>query len=208
MEDMKNMSLEQKYRALKKKHPDAILLFRIGDFYETYMEDAKIISKVLGITVTTRKEGAIAGFPFYALDNYLVKLIENSDRNGGKYGYGRVAICEEFKDKKITHFQMSKNGEITWERKNENSVAPKEALDSHRDFWVKRWQSNGYYPITHYVWHEECQQHDTRWKKLRPFEPSPWNPKELYEYNLYMLENNPYIISFSEMHNPKQYNNE
>lgn len=206
MKDMEKMTLEQKYCILKKKHPDAILLFRIGDFYETYLEDAKIISKVLGITVTTRKEGAIAGFPFHALDNYLVKLIENTDGNGGKYGYGRVAICEEFKDKKITSFQM-RNGEMTWEQKDMNSVTPKEALDSHRDFWVKRWQGNGYYPIYHYVWHEEYQQYDTRWKKLRPFEPSTWDTKELYEYVLYILENNPCIISFDEMQNPKQYNN-
>ena len=77
---------------LKAKHPDAVLLFRCGDFYETYCSDAIVASEILGITLTKRSNGKsdaskaieMAGFPFHALDNYLPKLVR-----AGK----RVAIC-------------------------------------------------------------------------------------------------------------------
>lgn len=84
---------------LKQKHPDAILLFRCGDFYETYMEDAVLASQILGITLTRRNNttGAgdtqMAGFPFHALDTYLPKLVR-----AGK----RVAICDQLEDPKLT----------------------------------------------------------------------------------------------------------
>ena len=86
--------LMRQYHALKAKHPGAILLFQIGDFYETFEEDAKIVSQVLGITLTRRNNGEaedvpLAGFPMRALDTYLPKLIEA--------GY-RVAICEQVED--------------------------------------------------------------------------------------------------------------
>ena len=77
---------------LKAKHPDAVMLFRCGDFYETYCEDAITASKILGITLTHRNNGAgakgdeMAGFPHHALDTYLPKLIR-----AGK----RVAICDQ-----------------------------------------------------------------------------------------------------------------
>ena len=76
---------------MKAKHPDSVILFRVGDFYETYGDDAKILSKILGITLTHRKapkgtEMALCGFPHHALDTYLPKLIR-----GGQ----RVAICED-----------------------------------------------------------------------------------------------------------------
>ena len=88
--------LMQQHRAIKQKYPDAILLFRVGDFYETFGEDAVIASKVLGITLTKRNNGAaysseLAGFPYHALDTYLHKLV--------KAGY-RVAICDQLEDPK------------------------------------------------------------------------------------------------------------
>lgn len=89
--------LMQQYRKIKEKYPDMILLFRMGDFFETFEEDAIITSKVLGITLTKRASGSaaevpLAGFPHHALDNYLPKLI--------KAGY-RVAVCEQLEDPKF-----------------------------------------------------------------------------------------------------------
>lgn len=84
---------------LKAKHPEAILLFRCGDFYETYCEDAITAAQILGITLTRRNNGAgvrgdeMAGFPHHALDTYLPKLIR-----AGK----RVAICDQLEDPKLT----------------------------------------------------------------------------------------------------------
>lgn len=84
------------HNSIKQKYPDAILLFRVGDFYETFGEDAIIASQVLGITLTKRNNGAtasseLAGFPHHALDTYLHKLV--------KAGY-RVAICDQLEDPK------------------------------------------------------------------------------------------------------------
>ncbi len=83
---------------MKKKHPDAILLFRVGDFYETYGEDAIVASEILGITLTRRSNGGsgateMAGFPHHALDTYLPRLVR-----AGK----RVAICDQLEDPKLT----------------------------------------------------------------------------------------------------------
>ncbi|MDE5783073.1 MAG: DNA mismatch repair protein MutS [Prevotella sp.] len=84
---------------LKAKHPDAVLLFRCGDFYETYCNDAVVAARILGITLTKRNNGAgvkgdeMAGFPYHALDTYLPKLIR-----AGK----RVAICDQLEDPKLT----------------------------------------------------------------------------------------------------------
>ena len=88
--------LMQQHRAIKQKYPDAILLFRVGDFYETFGEDAVRSSAVLGITLTKRNNGAassleLAGFPHHALDTYLHKLV--------KAGF-RVAICDQLEDPK------------------------------------------------------------------------------------------------------------
>jgi DNA mismatch repair protein MutS len=88
--------LMQQHRAIKQKYPDAVLLFRVGDFYETFGEDAITASRVLGITLTKRNNGAaassdLAGFPYHALDTYLHKLV--------KAGY-RVAICDQLEDPK------------------------------------------------------------------------------------------------------------
>ena len=85
---------------LKAKHPDAVMLFRCGDFYETYCEDAVVASEILGITLTRRNNGGkngepveMAGFPYHALDTYLPKLIR-----AGR----RVAICDQLEDPKLT----------------------------------------------------------------------------------------------------------
>ena len=87
----------RQYNQFKAKHPDAILLFRVGDFYETYGEDAVKSSKILGITLTRHGKGAsqteLAGFPHHALDTYLPRLV--------RAGY-RVAICEQLEDPKLT----------------------------------------------------------------------------------------------------------
>ena len=88
----------KQYFELKEKHPDAVMLFRCGDFYETYSEDAVTAANILGITLTKRANGSakhveMAGFPFHALDTYLPKLIR-----AGK----RVAICDQLEDPKLT----------------------------------------------------------------------------------------------------------
>ena len=89
-------TLLDQYKSIKAKYPDAILLFRVGDFYETFGDDAKVVSYHLGLTLTQSSDEelkATAGFPFYALDNHLRKLV--------KAGY-RVAICEQLEDPKNT----------------------------------------------------------------------------------------------------------
>ena len=90
--------LMKQYIEMKAKHPDAILLFRVGDFYETFSDDAITASEILGITLTRRANGVaqsveLAGFPHHALDTYLPKLVR-----AGK----RVAICEQLEDPKLT----------------------------------------------------------------------------------------------------------
>lgn len=91
----------KQFQDLKSKHPEAILLFRIGDFYEAYQQDAEQASKILGITLTksSKQKGTddkavkIAGFPYHALDIYLPKLIRAGQR---------VAICEQWETPKRT----------------------------------------------------------------------------------------------------------
>lgn len=87
----------KQYNSIKRKHPDAILLFRVGDFYETFGEDAIRTSSILGITLTRRANGAasyveLAGFPYHALDTYLPRLVRAGQR---------VAICEQLEDPKL-----------------------------------------------------------------------------------------------------------
>ena len=89
--------LMKQYYAIKAKHPDAVLLFRIGDFYETFGDDAIKAADILGITLTRRANGAasyveLAGFPYHALDTYLPKLVRAGQR---------VAICEQLEDPKL-----------------------------------------------------------------------------------------------------------
>jgi DNA mismatch repair protein MutS len=90
--------LMKQYYTIKAKHPDAILLFRVGDFYETFGEDAIRTAEILGITLTRRANGSasfveLAGFPYHALDTYLPKLVRAGQR---------VAICEQLEDPKLT----------------------------------------------------------------------------------------------------------
>lgn len=92
----KSHTLEKQFEEMKKKHPDAILLFRVGDFYECLGEDAVVASDILGITLTRRASGKsksieLAGFPHHALDTYLPKLVR-----AGR----RVAICEQLEEPK------------------------------------------------------------------------------------------------------------
>ena len=89
--------LMKQYYSIKAVHPDAILLFRVGDFYETFGEDAIRASGILGITLTRRANGAasyveLAGFPYHAIDTYLPKLVRAGER---------VAICEQLEDPKL-----------------------------------------------------------------------------------------------------------
>ncbi len=90
--------LMKQYYTIKAKHPDAVLLFRVGDFYETFGEDAIRTAEILGITLTRRANGAasfveLAGFPYHSLDTYLPKLVRAGQR---------VAICEQLEDPKLT----------------------------------------------------------------------------------------------------------
>src|SRR5690606_16033852 len=94
----KETPLMKQYYSIKAKYPDAILLFRVGDFYETFGEDAIKASKVLGIVLTKRANGSaayieLAGFPHHSVDAYLPKLV--------RAGY-RVAVCEQLEDPKMT----------------------------------------------------------------------------------------------------------
>ena len=95
--EQKNEPLLKQYQEMKKKHPDAILMFRVGDFYEIFGKDAVEASEILGLTLTRRQSGVdsrieLAGFPHHALDTYLLKLVR-----AGK----RVAICEQLEDPKL-----------------------------------------------------------------------------------------------------------
>ena len=90
--------LMKQYFKVKAEHPEAVLLFRVGDFYETFADDALIASKVLGIVLTKRANGAassvpLAGFPHHSLDSYLPRLV--------RAGY-KVAVCDQLEDPKLT----------------------------------------------------------------------------------------------------------
>ena len=87
----------KQYMDIKSEYKKEIVLFRMGDFYETFLDDAKLVSDILGIVLTKRANGKaanvpLAGFPFHALDNYLPKIVES--------GYC-VAICEQTEDPKL-----------------------------------------------------------------------------------------------------------
>ncbi|MBR2266557.1 MAG: DNA mismatch repair protein MutS, partial [Paludibacteraceae bacterium] len=97
-QDTENTPMMKQFRDIKTQYPDALLLFRCGDFYETYCEDAITASKLLNITLTHRSNGGavqteMAGFPFHALDTYLPKLVRAGLR---------VAICDQLEDPKLT----------------------------------------------------------------------------------------------------------
>lgn len=89
LKDMKLTPMMKQYLDIKRKYQDAILLFRLGDFYEAFFDDALVVSKVLNIVLTKRQDAPMAGIPYHALDNYLKKLVDS--------GY-KVAICEQMED--------------------------------------------------------------------------------------------------------------
>ena len=97
-QEVKVTPLMKQYNQIKAKHPQALLLFRVGDFYETFGEDAVCASKILGIVLTKRKNGAaahieLAGFPHHSLETYLPKLVRAGQR---------VAVCDQLEDPKLT----------------------------------------------------------------------------------------------------------
>ena len=107
IKESEDTPLMKQYFSMKAKYPDAIMLYRMGDFYETFGEDAAITAKILGITLTKRSHGspgdvALAGFPHHALDVYLPKLVRAGQR---------VAICEQLEDPKLTK-KLVKRGVI------------------------------------------------------------------------------------------------
>ncbi len=94
----KETPLMKQYNAIKARHPQALLLFRVGDFYETFGEDAIVASKILGIVLTKRGAGSsseieLAGFPHHSMDTYLPKLVRAGQR---------VAVCDQLEDPKMT----------------------------------------------------------------------------------------------------------
>ena len=98
--------LLKQYFSIKAQHPEAVLLYRVGDFYETYSDDAVLVSKVLGIVLTRRSNGEkgdtqMAGFPHHAIDNYLHKLVSA--------GY-KVAICDQLEDPALVKNKLVKRG--------------------------------------------------------------------------------------------------
>ena len=132
--------LMKQYYEIKGKHPDAILLFRVGDFYETFSDDAIIASEILGITLTRRANGSaqfveLAGFPHHALDTYLPKLIR-----AGK----RVAICDQLEDPKLTK-KLVKRG-IT------ELVTPGVTISDN----LLNYKENNYLAALHFVSKEKC----------------------------------------------------
>ena len=121
-----NTPLMQQYQEMKKKHPDAVLLFRIGDFYEIFGEDAIKASEILGITLTRRANGSdkyieLAGFPHHALDTYLSKLVRAGQR---------VAICEQLEDPKLTKTAKQKVVEIVTPNAEIQKVEQSESVPS------------------------------------------------------------------------------
>jgi DNA mismatch repair protein MutS len=96
--EQKETPLMKQYNQIKAKHPQALLMFRVGDFYELFGEDAIVASKILGIVLTSRKNGSagaveLAGFPHHSVDTYLPKLVRAGQR---------VAICDQLEDPKMT----------------------------------------------------------------------------------------------------------
>ena len=96
----------KQYFSVKAQYPEAVLLYRVGDFYETYSDDAVLVSKVLGLVLTKRSNGGkepcpMAGFPHHALEVYLQKLVRS--------GY-KVAICDQLEDPNLVKNKLVKRG--------------------------------------------------------------------------------------------------
>jgi len=128
--------LMKQYHAIKAKHPEALLLFRVGDFYETFGSDAVLASKILGITLTKRSNGAaadveLAGFPHHALDTYLPKLVRAGQR---------VAVCDQLEDPKATK-RIVKRG-VT-ELVTPGVTYNDQVLDQGKNNYVAAWLPGG-----------------------------------------------------------------
>ncbi len=128
--------LMQQYLAIKAQHQDAILFFRMGDFYEMFYDDAKVASEVLGLTLTSRSHGKaarvpLAGFPYHALDTYLTKMV--------KAGH-RVAICEQTEDAKLAKIVVKRD--VT-EVVTPGTALSDHLLDSHRNNFLLAVHLNG-----------------------------------------------------------------
>ena len=141
--EQKNEPLLKQYQEMKKKHPDAILMFRVGDFYEIFGKDAIEASEILGITLTRRMNGLdsrieLAGFPHHALDMYLPKLVR-----AGK----RVAICEQLEDPKLTKTTIQKVVETVTPnqppKEEPKTEAPKTPADPPKPEPVKEIETDG-----------------------------------------------------------------
>ncbi len=125
----KTTPMMEQYLAIKAKHQDAVLFFRLGDFYEMFFDDARIASEVLGLTLTARGHGKatkvpLAGFPYHALDNYLAKMI--------KAGY-RVAICDQVEDPKTAKSVVKRD--VT-EVVSPGTVMSEDLLESKRNNYL------------------------------------------------------------------------
>ncbi|MEX2602750.1 MAG: DNA mismatch repair protein MutS [Gracilimonas sp.] len=140
MSAKKQTPLMRQYFKIKDEHPGTILLFRVGDFYETFADDAQLISKELGITLTKRNNGGdqtpLAGFPYHALDNYLPKLV--------KKGY-KVAVCDQTEDPEEAKKAGRKivNREVT-EITTPGVTMSEKLLDHKRNNYIAslHWDSN------------------------------------------------------------------
>lgn len=127
------------FKMLKEKHSDALILFRVGDFYETYCKDAQKASEVLGVTLTKNKKEdiAIAGFPFHALDTYLPKLIRAGIR---------VAICDDISEPvMLKHRGSDETTEPQVEEAQAEEVNTEEPQqeESKSDKWAHVYYPNG-----------------------------------------------------------------
>ena len=127
--DKATTPLMRQYHEIKAKHPDSILFFRMGDFYEMFYDDAKLGSEVLGITLTARSHGKtssvpLAGFPYHALDTYLAKMV--------KAGH-RVAICEQVEDPKKAKVVVKR---AVTELVTPGTALAEELLDSRRNNYL------------------------------------------------------------------------
>ena len=113
----------KKWREIKSKYPDAVLLFRCGDFYEAYEDDAKVCAKILGITLTTNSKNGyqMAGFPHHALDTYLPKLVR-----AGK----RIAICDMLEDPKLRKTVKRGESENTTDFNSQNKTIMEKKLQA------------------------------------------------------------------------------
>lgn len=151
-----NQKLKKQFEQMKAKHPDTVLLFRVGDFYESYEEDAEIVAKELGITLTKKGNTKMAGFPHHSLDNYLPKLV-----SAGK----RVAICDQLEAPKLTK-KLVKRG-ITEDQSSTSSVEQSTSSVEQSTPQVKHFNS----PKTMEV----------KNIPLSDIQPSPLNPRKTFD---------------------------